>query len=469
MYNITNAARRQDPSVMHFESINPYDGSSRGHFAAHGEDEIEARLEAALRGRVTLRALAMEDRVALLESLAALLRARRDLLADLITEEMGKLRHEARAEVEKCAAGCEYYARQGPAMLADTVVGTDASSSYVHHEPLGTLLAVMPWNFPFWQLFRCAAPAFLVGNSVLLKHAANVPECALAIQAVMDEAGLPEGAFSTLMVPAAAVERLIADPRVHAVTLTGSEAAGRAVAAQAGRQLKKCVLELGGSDPFIVLADADLEATVAGAVLGRYQNAGQSCIAAKRFIVVDEIADEFVAAFREAVLELRPGDPKLPGTTLAPMARQDLRDGLHRQVQACLRAGAEALVGCAPGEGDGAFYAASILDRVQAGMPAYSEELFGPVAAVLRARDEDHAVELANDTAFGLGASIWTADSGHAQRLAMQIRSGQVFINGIVKSDPRLPFGGVRDSGFGRELGWHGLLEFVNAKTVWVR
>jgi succinate-semialdehyde dehydrogenase/glutarate-semialdehyde dehydrogenase len=387
----------------------------------------------------------------------------------LITVEMGKLRAEARAEVDKCALACDYYAEHAPAFVADELIPSDAGKSLVAYQPLGAVLAIMPWNFPLWQVFRFAAPALAAGNTALLKHASNVPQCALAIEKVFGDAGFPRGVFHTLMIRAAQTEQVIADARVHAVTLTGSESAGRQVAATAGAHLKKSVLELGGSDPFIILGDADLALTVRTALNSRFQNAGQSCIAAKRFIVVDDIADSFLAQFKREVEALRPGDPSDETTTLAPMARGDLRDELHRQVSDSIARGAVAVSGCAPLPGPGYYYAASILDHVMPGMPAYEQELFGPVAGVIRVRDEDEALAVANASRFGLGGSVWTQDSARGERLARQVQCGACFVNGLVKSDPRLPFGGIKASGYGRELSHHGLREFVNAKTVWIR
>jgi succinate-semialdehyde dehydrogenase/glutarate-semialdehyde dehydrogenase len=400
---------------------------------------------------------------------AAVLRKHLDEYAGIITREMGKPVTEARAEIEKCAWLCEYYAQEGPGFLADELIESDASCSLVAWQPLGTVLAVMPWNFPFWQVFRFAVPALVAGNTGLLKHASNVPLCALAIEAVFREAGFPEGVFRSLMISSARVAKLIADPRVHAVTLTGSEPAGREVAAAAGAHLKKTVLELGGSDPFIVLEDADLDLALENAVTSRFLNTGQSCIAAKRFILVESIADEFVRRFRAAVEALTVGDPLDENTRLGPLARIDLRDTLHQQVIDSIAAGAVAVTGCNPESGPGAWYQPSILDRVAPGMPAWSEELFGPVALVIRARDEADAVRIANDSPFGLGGSVWTADSVRGERVARQLECGCAFVNGLVKSDPRLPFGGVKHSGYGRELSRLGIREFVNAKTVWIR
>jgi succinate-semialdehyde dehydrogenase/glutarate-semialdehyde dehydrogenase len=454
---------------MSFRSINPLDGSTLAVVESFTTPQLNAALKQAADVRAEWAATRLEQRCALLRAAAGVLRQRRDELAATITREMGKLIGEAEGEVEKCAWVCEYYADEAPGFLADEVIGTDASRSFVAYEPLGTVLAVMPWNFPFWQVFRFAAPALAAGNTGLLKHASNVPQCALAIEEVFTEAGFPPGVFRSLMIPASEVEKVIEDPRVHAVTLTGSEPAGRSVAAAAGRALKKSVLELGGSDPFIVLEDADLDLAVKTAVTSRFLNCGQSCIAAKRFIVVDAVADEFVKRFRAGVEALSPGDPLNPNTTLAPMARHDLRDDLHRQVLDSIRAGAVAVTGCTVEEGAGAFYQASILDRVEPGMRAYDEELFGPVAIVIRAADEDEAIAVANGSRFGLGGSVWTADSGRGERVARRVESGAVFVNGLVKSDPRLPFGGVKASGYGRELSHHGIHEFVNAKTIWVK
>ncbi len=401
--------------------------------------------------------------------LGQLVLQRRDQLAGLITLEMGKLIGEARAEVEKCALVCDYYADNGPAFLADEVIESDAARSFVAHQPVGTVLAVMPWNFPLWQVFRFLVPALVAGNTGVLKHASNVPQCALAIESAVRDAGLPNGVFRSLMISSAQVAGVIADARIHAVTLTGSESAGRQVAAIAGASLKKTVLELGGSDPFIVLEDADLDWAVQQGVTSRFLNAGQSCVAAKRFIVLESVADEFIAKFKPAVEALKLGDPVDAATSLAPMARADLRDELHQQVQASLAKGAIAVTGCVFDEGKGAYYQASILDRVRPGMSAWDEEFFGPVAIVIRVHDEAEAIRVANGSDFGLAGSVWTQDSVRGECVARQVQSGAVFVNGMVKSDPRLPFGGVKNSGYGRELSRHGMLEFVNQKTVWVK
>jgi succinate-semialdehyde dehydrogenase/glutarate-semialdehyde dehydrogenase len=455
---------------MAMESINPYDGSLVQRFEVWPEDRIERALEHAASAAHTWGAAAVMERCGYLAHVAEVLRSRRDSLAALITQEMGKLIAEARSEIEKCAWVCEHYAERAAEWLSDEPAATEASSSYVAYQPLGTVFAIMPWNFPFWQVFRFAAPALAAGNTGLLKHASNVPRCALAIEEVFSEAGAPKGVFQSLLVSSAEthIRRLMEDPRVHAVTLTGSEAAGRRVAALAGSALKKAVLELGGSDAFVVLEDADLEQAARSAAAARFLNAGQSCIAAKRFIVVDEVGEEFVERFRVEAERLQTGDPSKESTTLAPLARSDLREDLHRQVTESIEQGAVPVTGCAPLTGPGYFYAASILDRVQPGMPAYAEEVFGPVAAVIRAADEADAVCIANDSRFGLGGSVWTRDARRGERVARQLQCGCAFVNAMVKSDPRLPFGGVKASGYGRELSHHGLREFVNIKTVWV-
>ncbi len=411
----------------------------------------------------------MAERCALMHKAAEVLRANKEKYAAIVTQEMGKLINDARAEVEKCATVCDFYADKGPGFLADEAIDSDAGKSYVAYLPLGTVLAVMPWNFPLWQVFRFAAPALVAGNTGVLKHASNVPQSALVIEEVFKEAGFPENVFRSFMIKASQVKSVIEDPRIHAVTLTGSEPAGRQVAATAGNSLKKSVLELGGSDAFIVLEDADLDLTVKNAVTSRFLNSGQSCIAAKRFIVVDAIAEDFVARFKAGVEALKVGDPMDESTTLAPMAREDLRDEMHIQVADTLAAGAVAATGCEPVDRPGAFYKASILDRVEPGMRAYHEELFGPVAIVIHARDEEDALRIANDSPYGLGGSVWTQDSTRGERIARQVESGCTFVNGMVKSDARLPFGGIKNSGYGRELSQHGIREFTNAKTIWIK
>jgi succinate-semialdehyde dehydrogenase/glutarate-semialdehyde dehydrogenase len=408
-------------------------------------------------------------RAEVLRNAAIQLRAQCDQYATLMILEMGKPLREARAEVEKCAGVCDYYAQHGEEFLRTELMESDAGKSYVAYYPLGVVLAVMPWNFPFWQVFRAAAPALMAGNALLLKHAPNVPQCALAIEAIFRDSDLPEEIFTTLMIEVEHVADAIASQHVHAVTLTGSEVAGRKVAACAGQYLKKCVLELGGSDPFIVLHDADLELAVDMAVSSRFLNCGQSCIAAKRFIVVPQIADEFLRRFKIKVEALKLGDPMDDATQIGPMARLDLRDSLHNQVTDSIAQGAVAVTGCKPVKREGFFYQPSILDRVTAKTRAWHEELFGPVAIVIRAASEQDALRIANETRFGLGSSIWSKDTARAEQLAAHIQAGCTFINGMVKSDPRLPFGGVKSSGYGRELSKLGIHEFVNAKTVWIR
>ena len=454
---------------MAYQSINPATGESVKNFASWTPEQQEAALAQVSAATPDWATTPLAERCALLQKLAEVVRAEQEDLAQLVTLEMGKRIAESRAEVEKCAQGCEYYATQATQFLADEIIATDAGKSLVAYQPLGTVLAVMPWNFPLWQVFRFIAPTLAAGNTGLLKHASNVPQCALAIERLVREAGVPEGVFRSLMIDARDVAEVIADPRVQAVTLTGSEPAGRSVAAAAGQHLKKSVLELGGSDAFVVLEDADLEHTVQQAVASRFLNCGQSCIAAKRFIVVEAIADDFVARFAAAVSALQPGDPADEKTTLAPMARSDLRDELHAQVQASIDAGAVRVTGGEPLDGPGAFYAATILDRVTAGMVAYEQELFGPVASVIRVADEAAALATANDSRFGLGGSVWTQDTARGEAFARQMQCGSAFVSGMVKSDPRLPFGGIKASGYGRELAQHGLREFVNAKTLWVR
>ncbi len=454
---------------MTFTSINPANGELLQEYPVWGAEELEATLAEVHTAVPGWQQTLLAERCRLMHAAAEVLRQRRDELATLITLEMGKLKKEAQGEVEKCALVCDYYADNGPQFLADEMIDSDAGRSLVAYQPLGIVLAVMPWNFPFWQVFRFAAPALVAGNCGVLKHASNVPQCALAIEAVFREAGFPADVFRTLMISASQVEGVINDPRVKAVTLTGSEPAGRKVASTAGAMVKKAVLELGGSDPFIVLEDADLDWAVQQAVASRYLNSGQSCIAAKRFIVVEAIAEEFVQRFKSAVEALQPGDPMDEATTLAPMARTDLRDELHRQVEESVAAGAVLVTGGKVIDGPGAFYAPTIIDQVKPGQRAYGEELFGPVAIVIRASNEEEALRIANDSEFGLGASVWTGDSARGERLARRIESGCTFVNGMVKSDPRLPFGGIKHSGFGRELSHHGMHEFVNAKTIWVR
>jgi succinate-semialdehyde dehydrogenase/glutarate-semialdehyde dehydrogenase len=449
-------------------SVDPYTGLETARFTAHTPAEVDAILSAAARAQRQWRSVRIEDRVALLRRLAGVLRAGKADYARLITIEMGKPIVEAEAEIEKCAVACDYYAENAPRFLADERVESGATTSMLIFEPLGVVLAIMPWNYPFWQAMRFAVPAIAAGNGVLLKHANTVPQCALAIEAAIREAGAPDGLMRSLLIEASEVAGLIADDRVAAVTLTGSTEVGGIVAAQAGKAIKKLVLELGGSDPFIVLADADIEAAARVAVKARFGNAGQSCISAKRIIVEQSVADRFVALFVAGVAALRQGDPQDRSTEIGPMARENLRSGLHSQVERTLAAGGELKLGGAAVDGPGFAYRPTVIDHVTPDLVAFREETFGPVAAIVRAADAEEAIALANRTEFGLGAALWTGDPDRANVLARRIEAGSVFVNGMVASDVRLPFGGIKQSGYGRELGSHGLREFTNMKTLWV-
>jgi succinate-semialdehyde dehydrogenase/glutarate-semialdehyde dehydrogenase len=454
---------------MSYASLNPATGQMLQTFSVLDTVQLHAALERTDRAQRDWAQTPFVQRAEVLHKAALQLHAQRDRYAAIVTQEMGKPLREARAEVEKCATVCDYYAQHGEEFMRAEPVASDAGRSYIAYQPLGVVLAIMPWNFPFWQVFRAAAPALVAGNAVVLKHAPNVPQCALAIESLWRDCGLPEGVFSNLMIEVELAAEAIASPHIHAVTLTGSEAAGRKVAALAGQHLKKCVLELGGSDPFIVLQDADIELAVNMAVASRFLNGGQSCIAAKRFILVPQIADEFLRQFKAKVAALKVGDPMDEATQIGPLARADLRDGLHQQVSDSIAQGALAVTGGKPVEGEGFFYQPSILDHVTPATCAWHDELFGPVAIIIRATDEEDALRIANETRFGLGSSIWSRDVARAERWAAQIQAGCTFINGMVKSDPRLPFGGVKASGYGRELSRLGMHEFVNAKTVWIR
>jgi succinate-semialdehyde dehydrogenase/glutarate-semialdehyde dehydrogenase len=451
-----------------YQTVNPHTGQSEYSVQLMDAAAIEQRLTAAATAFAQWKTQSIEQRAALLRRVGEALTRRREEIQRAMTAEMGKLRVEALAEIDKCAQACGYYAEHAAEYLKPQEIQTEARRSYVRFEPIGCVLAVMPWNFPIWQVFRFLAPGLMAGNVALLKHASNVPRCADAIKAVFDEAGVPAGVFDVLHIDNDQAAEVLRDPRVVAVTLTGSERAGRSIAANAGDQLKKSVMELGGSDAFVVLDDADLDKTVAAAVKSRFDNAGQTCIAAKRFIVVEAIAEAFVRKFVEAAAQRVPGDPQREDVTLAPMARADLREELHRQVQASVEQGATVLLGGAPVPDTHAAYPATILDNVTPGMPAYEEELFGPVAAILRVRDEAEAVRVANDTTYGLGGSVWSGDAARGERVAQQLECGAAFVNAIVKSDVRLPFGGTKRSGFGRELAEHGIHEFTNIKTVYV-
>jgi acyl-CoA reductase-like NAD-dependent aldehyde dehydrogenase len=471
------------------ESINPATEQILATFEQFTPAQVEQALVEADAAFRQWRAQSFAERSKAMRRAAELLRNRKERYAGLITAEMGKPITQAEAEVEKCAWVCEYFADNAERFLARRTERTNARLSYVAFEPLGVVLAVMPWNFPFWQVFRFAAPTLMAGNTAVLKHASNVPQCALAIEEVFRDAGFPRGVLRTVLVAPGAVEAIIEDPRVRAVTLTGSNATGEKVAAAAGRAIKKTVLELGGSDPFIVLQDADLGAAAAMAVRSRFQNGGQSCIAAKRFIVVASVAEEFERRFVEGIRKLKVGDPTDRSVDVGPLARADLRDTVDRQVRESVAQGARVVLGGAPRPGRGYFYEPTLLLlgphpltpsplRFAQGRlsrrggtldsPAWREELFGPVAVLARAQDTDAAIALANDTIYGLGANLWTGDLERAQLLASRIEAGSVFINGMVASDPRLPFGGVKQSGYGRELSEFGIHEFVNIQTVWM-
>jgi succinate-semialdehyde dehydrogenase/glutarate-semialdehyde dehydrogenase len=451
------------------QSINPSTGETIHDYLPYTQQQVIQRVEKAHACFSEWKRTGFKDRAALLQKAAAILRERKSDLAALMADEMGKLLRDGEMEIEKCAVACEYYAQNAKSMLQDELIKTDARKSFVTYQPLGVLLAIMPWNFPFWQVFRCAAPNLMAGNVVLLKHASNVCGCALAIEAIFQDAGFPDGCFTALLIPNGVVDHLIADPCISAVTLTGSVAAGKAVAEKAGLCLKKTVLELGGSDAYIVLSDADIKAAALECAKGRLINAGQSCIAAKRFIVMASIRETFEMHFIDYLKQIKPGHPKDPQSDMGPLARMDLRDTLHSQMQISIAQGATLLLGGIVPSGPGAFYPPTVLGGVRPGMPAFDEELFGPVAAIIEAQNEEEALELANMTRFGLGSAVFTSDLARAEALARTFMdAGQVFVNAFVRSDPRLPFGGIKDSGYGRELGALGIREFVNAKTVYI-
>lgn len=449
-------------------STNPATGEVLGRFDFHDEARIDSVLAAATTAQKAWATRPLAERSVLLRRVAALLRERKARFAQLITLEMGKPIVEAEGEVDKSAWNLDFYADQAPAFLGDEMVPSGATESRVVYDPLGLVLAIMPWNYPLWQVMRFAAPAIAAGNGVILKHANNVPQCALAIEELFRDAGTPAGLFASLMVDSSRVKGLIEDRRIAAVTLTGSTPVGKLVAAQAGAVLKKQVLELGGSDPFIVLADADLEAAARTAVKARFINVGQSCINGKRFIVEAAVADRFTELFVQYASQLKIGDPMQRDVTIGPLARADLRANLHDQVQRTIAQGARLLLGGRFCDGRGFFYQPTVLDGVTPAMVAASEETFGPAAAIMRVKDVDEAVAVANGLDYGLGAALWTTDIDRAHALTRRIEAGAVFVNGLVASDPRLPFGGIKQSGYGRELGVHGAREFTNVKTVWV-
>ncbi|GET29673.1 NAD-dependent succinate-semialdehyde dehydrogenase [Prolixibacter sp. SD074] len=451
------------------KSINPATGEVIQEYAEMSEAQVKEVIELNLDAWKKYRETSFTQRSEWMNKAARLLRTRKEGYARLITAEMGKRIAESRSEVEKCALVCEYYADGAGQMLADELMESDASKSMAVFNPIGPVLAVMPWNFPFWQVFRFAAPALMAGNAGLLKHASNVQGCALAIEQVFSDAGFPENIFRSLIISSSKVEAVIAHPAVRAVTLTGSGYAGSQVASLAGKYLKKSVLELGGSDPFIVLADADLEEAAKIAVASRMITSGQTCIAAKRFIVEEKVAAPFLEKVKALMEAYEPGDPGNEETSLAPLARPDLVDDIEGQVQKSVVQGAKIISGGSRIPGIGNYYSPTILTNVKKGMPVYMEETFGPVAVVLPVKNEQEAINVANDSLYGLGASLWTSDLKKGEELGRKIEAGAIFVNGLVKSDPRLPFGGIKNSGYGRELSGYGIKEFVNIKTVWIK
>ena len=453
---------------MAIETINPANGELIERFEETTDAEVDRALDRAQAAFEVWRERPMAERAERMRAAAAHLETHVEEHARIITLEMGKTIGEARAEVRKCAWNCRHYAAEAERYVGDEPAPSNAAESYVAFRPLGVVLAIMPWNFPYWQMFRFAAPALMAGNGAILKHASNVPRSALAIERVFRESGFPEGLLRTLLIGGSRAEPLVDDPRIAAVTLTGSEEVGRRIGRRAGGALKKAVLELGGSDPFVVLGDADVDEAARVAVRARFQNAGQSCIAAKRFIVEKSVIGPFLERFAAAARALVVGDPALDATQMGPMARHDLRGELDGQVRRSIAAGAKLACGGAPIPGPGAFFAPTILTAVRPGMAAFDEETFGPVAAVVEANDAEDALALANRSRFGLGSNLWTRDLDRAKRLAARVEAGSVFINGMVASDPRLPFGGVKASGYGRELAAFGIREFTNIQTVWI-
>ncbi len=450
------------------KSINPATGDLIKEYHTHSAEEAGKIISDVNAAWDSWRETTFHERSRLMRGAAAELRANMEYYAKMITLEMGKIIRESRSEVEKCAWVCDYYADHAETILKDERIESDASKSFVSFEPIGVVLAVMPWNFPFWQVFRFAAPALMAGNAAVLKHASNVPGSALAIEEVFHKAGFPENLFRTLMIPSGMVEEVIQNRIIKAVTLTGSEYAGSQVASAAGKEIKKAVLELGGSDPFIVLDDADIPACVAVSAQARMLNAGQSCIAAKRFIVVESRLKEFEKQQTAIMQSMKTGDPMLEEIQVGPLARPDLLDELDEQVQKSVKSGATLLTGGKKIPGKGSFYEPTVLTNVKKGMPVYEEETFGPVSAIIPVKDTEEAIRVANDSELGLGASLWSRDLKKAEAIARRIESGSVFINGMTKSDPRLPFGGIKKSGFGRELSHYGIKEFVNIKTIWI-
>jgi len=451
-------------------SVNPFTNKTVEDYQDHTGSEVKQIINSVAKAWLMWKSTSFEERKRCLLNLESQLMNDREQLAAIMVAEMGKIKREALGEIQKCAWVCRYYAENGARFLQNETVKTDAGESYVTFQPLGTILAVMPWNFPFWQVFRFLAPALMAGNTAVLKHASAVPGCAIAIEKTVRRAGLPEDIFRSLLISGKEVEQVIQNPQIKAVTLTGSTPAGKSVAATAGAVLKKTVLELGGSDPYLILPDAHIDEAARLCATSRLLNAGQSCIGAKRFLVMETVYDQFRDSFLRYMLEARFGDPNDPVSAIGPLARHELRDNLHKQVKTSEEKGAKILCGGFIPEHEAAFYPPTILENVMPGMPAYDEELFGPVASLIKVRSEDEAVKIANDTVFGLGAGVFTSDMAKAKKLAEKgIEAGCIFVNDFVKSDPRLPFGGIKESGYGRELAIFGIREFVNIKTVVIR
>ncbi|QJD94654.1 NAD-dependent succinate-semialdehyde dehydrogenase [Mucilaginibacter robiniae] len=455
---------------MSIASINPANGETIKTYEAHNDDQVTGKIEQTHNAWLKWKLTTAEERSTLLNQMARVLNNRKQELAKLMAVEMGKPVAQGISEIEKCASVCEYYAEHAASHLQNQIIETEAQKSYVSFQPIGVVLAIMPWNFPFWQVFRFLAPALAAGNCGVLKHASNVPGCALAIEEIVQQAGFPEHVFQTLLVGSDKVDAIIENPYIKAVTITGSTQAGMKVAQKAGSLIKKTVLELGGSDPYLILEDADLELAATTCTDSRLINSGQSCIAAKRFIVVKEVAEKFTQLMLAKMKVKVMGDPLSEQTEVGPQARIDLRDDLHQQVQASIEKGAQCLLGGEVPEGTNAFYPPTILTQVKKGMPAFDEELFGPVASIIEVADEAEALAVANNSVFGLGSAVFTQDLERGQRIAETgLEAGSCFVNSLVKSDPRLPFGGIKESGFGRELGLFGIHEFVNIKTVYIR
>ncbi|MEI6456702.1 MAG: NAD-dependent succinate-semialdehyde dehydrogenase [bacterium] len=451
------------------KSINPKNNEVIREYREHTPEEVDQIVEKAHGQWISWKETSFDYRAGLFRNAANILRSDKDRYARMMTEEMGKIIRESMAEIEKCANACDYFAEHAAELLKDQEIASDASRSIVVFQPIGVVLAVMPWNFPFWQLFRFAAPSLMAGNAAVMKHASNVSGCALAIEEVFHKAGFPENVFRTLMIPSSDVERVIANPKIAATTLTGSEYAGSQVSSAAAKHIKKSVLELGGSDAFVVLEDADLDLAVSIGITARMLNQGQSCIAAKRFIVMEKVLDDFTGRLKKVVEAFKTGDPLDPETQVGPLARVDLVDELDRQVQNSIKSGAQLLEGGKRPDRKGSYYLPTILTGVKKGMAVYHQETFGPVFSIIPVKSEAEALMVANDSEFGLGGSVWTKDSVRGEAFARKVETGAMFVNGLTKSDPRLPFGGIKKSGFGRELAEFGIREFVNIKTIWIR